>query len=43
MYPLGYYRYGDCGIPQKTYRIPWNTKAAAVETGVWTGLFYIFP
>jgi hypothetical protein len=42
MYTLGYYRPGECA-PKKYYRIPWNTHAAAVEAGVWTGLFYIFP
>lgn len=42
MYPLGYYRPGECA-PKKYYRIPWNTHAALAEAGVWTGLFFIFP
>ena len=42
MYTLGYYRPGECA-PKKHYRIPWNTKAAVTEAGVWTGLGFIFP
>jgi hypothetical protein len=42
MYPLGWYRPGDCA-PYKHYQIPWNTHAAITEAGVLTGLFYLFP
>lgn len=42
VYPLGWYRPGDCA-PYLHYQIPWNTKAAAVEGGVLTGLFFAFP
>ncbi len=42
MYTLGYYRPGECA-PKKYYKIPWNTHAALVEAGVWTGLIYLFP
>jgi hypothetical protein len=41
-YALGYYRPGDCA-PKLRYQIPWNTRAAATATGVYTGMFFIFP
>ena len=42
IYPLGYYRPGECA-PKLHYQIPWNTKAALTEAGVLTGLIYLFP
>ncbi len=41
-YTLGWYRPGDCA-PKKHYQIPLNKKAAAVEAGVVTGAFFLFP
>ncbi len=42
IYPLGYYRPGECA-PKLHYQIPWNTRAALTQAGVTTGLFYLFP
>jgi hypothetical protein len=42
MYSLGWYRPGDCA-PKLRYQPPLNAKAAAVEAGVVTGLFFIIP
>lgn len=42
MYALGWYRPGDCA-PKLRYQPPLNAKAAAVEAGVWTGLFFLVP
>ncbi len=42
MYPLGYYRPGECA-PKLIYQIPWNTRAAITQAGVTTGLIYLFP
>lgn len=42
IYPLGYYQPGDAA-PYLHYQIPWNTKAALVEGGVLTGLFFAVP
>lgn len=42
MYPLGYYRPGECA-PKLCYQIPWNTKAAIAQAGVTTGLFFLIP
>jgi len=42
MYTLGWYRPGEC-VPQLYYQVPWNKEAGAVETGVATGLFFLFP
>ena len=42
VYPLGWYRPGECA-PKKIYQIPLNGKAAAVEAGVITGLFFLVP
>ena len=42
MYTLGWYRPGECA-PYKHYQIPLNAKAAAVEAGFMTGMFYLFP
>jgi len=42
MYPLGFYRPGECA-PKKYYQIPWNTESALREAGVWTALVFIFP
>lgn len=41
-YALGYYRPGDCAPPLR-YRIPFNKRAAATATGVYTGLLFLFP
>jgi hypothetical protein len=42
VYPLGYYRPGECA-PKLIYQIPWNTEAAAAEAGVITGVYFLFP
>lgn len=42
MYPLGWYRPGDCA-PKQVPKIPWNTKAAVVQAGVVTGAFFVIP
>jgi hypothetical protein len=42
IYPLGYYRPGECA-PKLHYQIPWNTRAALVQAGVTTGMFYLIP
>jgi len=42
IYPLGYYRPGEWA-PNKWYQIPLNTDAGAVQAGVATGLFFLFP
>jgi hypothetical protein len=42
VYPLGYYRPGECA-PKLIYQIPWNTQAAAAEAGVITGVYFLFP
>lgn len=41
-YSLGYYRPGEVA-PKKTYQIPWNNEAVAVQTAVIAGLFLILP
>ena len=42
IYPLGYYRPGECA-PKLHYQIPWNTRAALIQAGVTTGMFYLIP
>jgi hypothetical protein len=42
MYPLGYYRPGECA-PKLCYQIPWNTRAAMCQGGVTTGLIFLIP
>ena len=42
VYPLGYYRPGECA-PKLFYQIPWNTEAAAVEAGSIAGVYFLFP
>lgn len=42
IYPLGYYRPGECA-PKLHYQIPWNTKAAVTQAAVTTGMFYLIP
>jgi hypothetical protein len=42
MYPLGFYRPGDCA-PKLVHQIPWNTRAALTQAAVTTGFFYVFP
>lgn len=41
-YVLGWYRPGECA-PKLHYQPPLNAKAAAVEAGVITGLFFAIP
>ena len=41
-YALGWYRPGEVA-PKLTYQIPLNAKAAAVQAGVTTGLFFLIP
>jgi len=41
-YSLGWYRPGDCA-PKLRYQPPLNAKAAVVEAGVVSGLFFIIP
>jgi hypothetical protein len=42
VYPLGFYRPGECA-PKLFYQIPWNTEAAAVEAGSIAGVYFLFP
>ena len=42
VYPLGYYRPGECS-PKLIYRIPLNLEAALVEAGAITGTYFLFP
>ncbi|QDU82826.1 hypothetical protein Pla110_45890 [Polystyrenella longa] len=42
VYPLGYYRPGECA-PKLHYQIPWNTKAAAVQAGATAGAILLVP
>lgn len=42
VYTLGWYRPGECA-PKLFYQIPWNSRAAAVQAGVTTGMFYLIP
>jgi hypothetical protein len=42
VYALGWYRPGEVA-PKLHYQIPLNAKAAAVEAGVVTGLFFLIP
>lgn len=42
IYPLGYYRPGECA-PKLLYQVPWNTKAALTQTAVTSGLFFLIP
>jgi hypothetical protein len=42
IYPLGYYRPGECA-PKLHYQVPWNTRAALIQAGVTTGMFYLIP
>ncbi|MEX0700543.1 MAG: hypothetical protein WD069_00465 [Planctomycetales bacterium] len=41
-YVLGWYRPGECA-PHLHYQIPLNAKAAAVQGGVTTGMFFLIP
>ena len=41
-YALGYYRPGE-PAPKKTYQIPWNNEAVAIQTAWVAGLFLILP
>lgn len=42
IYTLGHYRPGDC-VPRRWHHELWDTKAAAVELGVVTGLIFLIP
>ncbi|HEX4071802.1 MAG TPA: hypothetical protein VHX68_11545 [Planctomycetaceae bacterium] len=42
VYPLGYYRPGECA-PKLIYQIPLNLEAALVEAGAITGTYFLFP
>ncbi len=42
VYPLGFYRPGECA-PKLIYQIPWNTEAAAAEAGAIAGVYFLFP
>ena len=42
IYPLGYYRPGECA-PKLHYQVPWNTKAAAVQAGATAGAILLVP
>ncbi|MEX0716036.1 MAG: hypothetical protein WD066_05590 [Planctomycetaceae bacterium] len=41
-YVLGWYRPGDCA-PHLHHQVPFNAKAAAVQGGAMTGLFFLIP
>lgn len=41
-YTLGWYRPGECA-PKLLYQIPWNSRAAKVQAGVVTGMFFLIP
>ena len=43
IYTLGWYRPGEGCVPKLLYPVPWNSKAAAIEAGVVTGLFFLIP
>jgi hypothetical protein len=42
VYPLGYYRPGECA-PKLIYQVPLNLEAALVEAGAITGVYFLFP
>ena len=42
VYPLGYYRPGECA-PKQVPNVPLNAKAAATAGAVYTGLIFAFP
>ncbi|WP_166829757.1 hypothetical protein [Thalassoroseus pseudoceratinae] len=42
IYPLGYYRPGDCA-PKLIHQIPLNGRAAINQAAVTTGMFFAFP
>ena len=42
VYPLGYYRPGECS-PKLIYQVPLNLEAALVEAGAITGVYFLFP
>ncbi len=41
-YTLGWHRPGEC-VPYRYHLPPWNTKAALVAAGTYTGLIFLFP
>ncbi|MEZ6051157.1 MAG: hypothetical protein R3B91_06070 [Planctomycetaceae bacterium] len=41
-YALGWHRPGEC-VPYRYHLPPWNTKAALVAAGTYTGLIFLFP
>ncbi len=42
IYPLGYYRPGDCA-PKMLYQVPINLRAALYEAATVTGVIYLLP
>jgi hypothetical protein len=42
VYPLGFYRPGECA-PKQVSNVPLNAKAAAASGAVYTGLIFAFP
>ncbi len=43
VYPLGYFRPGDCEAPKLYHQVPLNFHAMFITAEVYTGLFFIFP
>ncbi len=42
VYPVGWYRAGDCA-PKRITFFPWNTEAALVQAAAATGVIFLFP
>ena len=42
VFPLGYYRPGECA-PKLIYQIPLNAEAALAEAGTIAGVYFLFP
>jgi hypothetical protein len=42
VYPLGFYRPGECA-PKLIYQIPLNAEAALAEAGTIAGVYFLFP
>jgi len=43
VYPLGYFRPGDCEAPKLYHQVPLNFHAMFITAEVYTGLFFLFP
>lgn len=43
VYPLGYFRPGDCDAPKLYHQVPLSPEAAFITAEVYTGLFFLFP